>query len=151
MLIRVVRSGESDPGGPVQEGILGERFRDEPERKGNQTRKKKDWPRSLSYHGAVPSVKAAWLNDCCYRACIGRTPPSVRAAERRAPAVRVMFSVRAAVEGIQRRRCDVSRGAYVATGLATLTERIWGKTNGRTCQDFPASGLMNNWPVVVPT
>ncbi len=41
--------------------------------------------------------------------------------------------------------------AYLATGPATLTDRIWGKTYGRTCQDFPASGLMNSWPVVVPT
>ncbi len=41
--------------------------------------------------------------------------------------------------------------AYLAAGLATLTERIWGNTYGRTCQDFPALGLMNSWPVVVPT
>ena len=42
------------------------------------------------------------------------------------------------------------RGSYLASGLATLTDRIWGNTYGRTCQDFPASGLTNSWPVVVP-
>ncbi len=50
------------------------------------------------------------------------------------------------------RRIAITGGdAYLAPGLATLTDRICGNTYGRTFQDFPASGLTNNWPVVVPT
>ncbi len=43
-----------------------------------------------------------------------------------------------------------SRG-YFASGPATLTEWIPGKAYGTTDQVFPAFGLTNNWPVVVPT